>query len=181
MRFTGNDKGVRIAIAILLVLMVVMAGYCTRAEAEEQGLSLGFGVGTAGSEVCFQSMQLAQEFGNGRWLAYLASHGESSACRNPPEPIRANVGTGVLRTAHAGLWTLGFGAGLLEHGDVVIGPESIRGESYPRVADRPQFTAAIFVRRRLGAHLVIDILHNSTGGSTGFNRGLNTITLGWRL
>ncbi|NIR28351.1 MAG: hypothetical protein GWN84_03290, partial [Gammaproteobacteria bacterium] len=167
-------------IAMLAVLFVLMAaGYCRRSEADE--LSVGFGVALAGSERCFESMTIMQEFGEGRWLGYLATHGNSPSCRAEQEPIRANVGAGVIRTAHADRWTLGFGAGLLEHGDVVIGPDSILGDDAPRTADRPQLAAAILVRLRIRERLVLDLLHNSTGGSTGFNRGLNTITLGWRV
>lgn len=186
MKFTGNDKGVRTAILALVVLFAAMAaGYCTKADAqtkpEDQGLSVGFGIATAGSEPCFQSMLLAQSFGGERWLGYLATHGDATDCRG--HDVRANIGSGIIRTAKAGKWTLGFGAGLREHGDLVIGDYDLSAENgwnYP-IDEGPQLVAAILVRYRISRRLSIDLLHNSTGGSTSENRGLNTATISWRL
>ncbi len=177
MKFTGNDKGVRLAILVLVVLFVAMAaGYCSKAEAQEQGLSLGFGMATAGSEPCFTSMLLMQTIGD-KFAGYLATHGDSEDCRS--QFVRANFGAGIIRTAEAGKWTLGFGAGFREHGDIVIGDyDWTHGVS---VDEGPQLVAAILVRYRVSRRLSIDLLHNSTGGSTTENRGLNTVAVSWMV
>lgn len=185
MKFTGNDKGVRLAILVLVILFVAMgAGYCTKADAQEksqeQGLSLGFGIAAAGSEPCFQSMLLMQAVGD-HWAGYLATHGDGDGCRN--HDVRANFGAGIIRTAEAGKWTLGFGPGFLEHGDLVIGDYDLsaaNGWNYP-IDEGPQLVAAILVRYRISARLSIDLLHNSTGGATSENRGLNVLTLSGRF
>jgi hypothetical protein len=181
MTFTGNPKGMRILIAAILVLFVAMAtGYCSKADAqenpEEQGLSLGFGIATAGSEPCFHSMLLAQTIGD-KWLGYLATHGDSDDCRN--QSVTANFGVGIIRTATVNRWTLGFGAGFREHGDIVIGDYDWRTQT--PYDEGPQLVAAILVRFRLHKHVSLDLLHNSTGGSTTENRGLNSIVISGRF
>jgi hypothetical protein len=182
MGFTGNKKGVRIAIVLLLVLFAAGAlGWCSRSEAAE-GLSIGFGIGTAGSDRCFESMAIAQELADRKWLATLSTHGEAASCRMENEPVDANFGAGIVRTTQLGKWAIGFGAGVWEHGDVVVGPKSIENDEHPRTADRPQLCAHILVRRYLFRDRVVaDLLHCSTGGSTKFNRGRNVLTLGLRF
>jgi hypothetical protein len=170
---------------VAIVLLVIAfgagaAGYCSKADAQE-GLSISFGAGMAGSERCFESMLLAQEMADRKWLAYLSTHGPSGGCRDPAEPVAANIGAGIIRTTHLGKWSVGFGAGVMEHGDVVVGPWSIRDNPGPRSDEDIQFVAAILIRRTLGKRLVFDLLHNSTGGSTHFNRGLNSFTFGMRF
>jgi hypothetical protein len=174
-----------VAIVLLLILFIAMAvGWCSRVEAQEepaeQGLSVGFGIATAGSEPCFLAMLLSQTFGQ-HWLGYLQTNGDAAECRD--QPVRANIGAGIIRTAEANRWTIGFGAGFREHGDIVIGDydaSEATGWNYP-IDEGPQLVAAILVRFRMTQRLSIDLLHNSTGGSTTENRGLNTITISGRF
>jgi hypothetical protein len=207
MKFTGNNRGIRVAILLLIVLFALgAAGYCSRSDAEEpcnelagcgagepastsldlkddkaEGLSIGFGFAAAGGEPCFGAMLIAQEFGERRWLAFLSTHGDSNSCRDD-EPIRANIGGGIVRTTHLGKWAIGFGLGVLEHGDVIVGPKAVTSSPYPRTADRLQLCANILIRRHLFRdRAVADVVHCSSGNSTVWNRGLNTITLGIRF
>src|SRR5690606_7942201 len=93
-KFTGNSAGVRKALLILLALFGAGSlGYCSSSDAAE-GLSIGFGKASAGSDVCSESMLLAQEFGEQRWLALLATHGEGH-CHG--EVMAANVIASVAR------------------------------------------------------------------------------------
>lgn len=179
LKITGNSRGVIVGILIVLAGFGLFAE-CSKAD-ERQGLSISFGTGLAGSDSCFDSMLLAQEIAERKWLGYLLTHGPSSACREPAEPVVANIGAGIIRTTHRGKWSIGFGAGVMEHGDIVIGPGSIRERPYPRHNESIQFVAAILIRRNVGERFVVDLLHNSTGGSTHFNRGLNTLTVGLRF
>ncbi len=178
MGFTGNPKGSRYAIIALLVIFALGAGYCAKSEAQDSGLSIGFGIATAGAERCFDSMMLAQRFGD--WMATLSTHGESAKCRDN-EPIDANVGVGIVRVTDLGKWSIGFGAGLWEHGDVVVGPKTIMSNPAPRRSDRVQLCAHILIRYRLGKRGAIDWLHCSSAGSTHYNRGLNLFTLSVRI
>jgi hypothetical protein len=179
--FTGNPRGVRWAILLLLGLFALGAlGYCNRSDAAE-GLSLSFGLGYAGSDRCFDSMMLAQEMAERRWLAYFITHGDSESCQSEAEYVRANLGAGIIRTTHLGPWSIGFGAGVLEHGDIVIGPYEIIDDAAPRVDNDLQAHAVILIRRTLGKRFVFDFFHASTGKATHFNAGLNNITLGVRF
>lgn len=172
MGFTGNSRGVRLVLLILLALFGAGGlGWCSKAKADElelQGLTIGFGSGHAGSEPCFGALLLTQSFADERWVGFLNTHGESSSCRDR-EPVRANIAAGVIRTTHLGPWSIGFGAALREHGDVVVGPYSIVNQTPPRVEPSAHLAAVIFVRRELGQRFVVDLLHLSTGGSTYFN------------
>lgn len=184
MGFTANSTGIRKLLLVIIVLFALGAlGYCSQSSAAEHpgaGLSISFGTAAVGGEQCFDSMLIAQELQGRSWLAYLDTHGKGT-CRGD-ELIRANVGAGILRTTHLGKWAIGLGAGLLEHGDSVVGPREILGDSFPRVAPRPQFCANILIRRYLfHGRAVFDALHCSTGGSTYFNTGLNLFTLGVRF
>jgi hypothetical protein len=183
--FTGNPRGVRWAILLLLALFALGAlGYCNRSSAEEaepQGLSISFGVGYMGGSRCFDSMMLAQEIAERKWLGYLATHGDSNACGAEAEFIRPNIGAGIIRTTHLGAWTIGFGAGVMEHGDVVMGPYEIIDDAEPRTDSDIQAHAVILIRRALGKRLVFDFFHASTGKATHFNPGLNNVTIGVRF
>lgn len=183
--FTGNKRGVRVLVAVFVLAFIELsAGWCSRANAEEV-LTAGFGIATAGSEDCFDSMLLTQSFGDHEWLGYLATHGDSDSCRK--HPVDANFGVGVLKLAHRGRWTLGVGGGLRQHGDLVIGPDFPRptvevSRNYePFRNDELQLVASLFIRFRLHKHVTADLLHNSTGGATQQNRGLNTIVISGRF
>ena len=169
--FTGNNSGIRKIIAILLVIFGGGAlGWCSKSNASE-GLSIGLGKATIGSEVCFTSLLITQELADRRWLVTLSTHGEEY-CRD--ELVQANMGVGIVRTTHLNNWSIGFGAGIWEHGDIAVGPESNR--------NRPQLCANILIRRYwLNDKVVTDLLHCSTGGSTKYNRGRNLLTLGYRF
>lgn len=181
MGFTGNNKGIRLAIVVLLIVFACGAlGLCSRSEAAEpSGLSIGFGKALGGSEPCFNSMLIAQEIAEQRWLAFLATHGDSDSCRG--EVMDANVGAGILRATQLNHWSIGFGAAVFEHGDLIVGPKSLEQMWPPRSSEGMQFGAAISVRRYIGKRLVVDMLHFSTGGSAYFNPGLNSLTIGIRL
>lgn len=72
MKFTGNNRSIRVGILVLLGLFAAGAlGLCSRTEAAE-GLSIGFGKASAGS-VCADSMLLAQELSERLWLATLST------------------------------------------------------------------------------------------------------------
>lgn len=182
MGFTGNKRGIQIAILILVALFVAGGlGWCSKAEGQEReisGLSVGFGGASAGSAMCFGAMLLTQTFAEDDWVAYMATHGSSENCHG--EAMVANVGFGLIRTTHLGKWSIGFGGGIFEHGDTAIGPK-LGAHVPPRVDEDIQLAAAIMLRRRIGERLEINWLHNSTGGSTKHNRGLNTIAISFRL
>ena len=171
MKFTGNTRGIQLAIFLLVVCFGLMA-YCS---AKAEGLSIGFGRASAGGEICMDSMLLSQTMNN--WYGYLSTHGDGT-CRD--QLVNANIGAGIVRTADLGRWTLGFGAGVLEHGDIIVGPDAV-WSSPRRTSDRIQFTASILLRYRVSKRLSVDILHNSTGGASDENRGLNTLVLSVRL
>lgn len=168
MGVTSNKAKVRIVV-VLFILAMGAIGYCTQARAD--ALSIGFGAALAGSEHCFDSMLIAQELNDRRWIGYLNTHGNSSHCREVP--IRGNLSIGLIRTTTLNKWSIGAGFALFEHGDRVIGPEL--------PAERIQLTGALFLRRRLGEHFAVDFLHNSTGGSTEHNVGYNSFTLSWLI
>src|SRR5690606_24221740 len=116
MKFTGNNRSIRVGILVLLGLFAAGAlGLCSRTEAAE-GLSIGFGKASAGSDVCADSMLLVQELGE-RWLGALATHGDGR-CRG--EKMAANVMAGVVRVTHVRRLSVGFGAGVLVHGDIAV-------------------------------------------------------------
>jgi len=179
-KFTGNSAGVRKALLILLALFGAGSlGYCSSSDAAE-GLSIGFGKASAGSDVCSESMLLAQEFGEQRWLALLATHGEGH-CHG--EVMAANVMASVARVTHIQRFSVGFGAGMLAHGDMAVGPWTLlqQPKDGPRRTDSAQFCATILMRYRVGTRFVVDWLHCSTGGATAMNRGKNWLTFGVRL
>lgn len=169
--FTGNNSGIRKIIAILLVIFGGGAlGWCSKSNASE-GLSIGLGKTTIGSEVCFTSLLITQELAEQRWLVTMSTHGEGY-CRE--QEVRANVGFGVLRTTRLSKWMIGFGGGVDEHGDRGVGPSGN--------PDRPQLHAEILIRRYLWQErAVFDLLHKSTGGSTEYNSGKNFLVLAARF
>lgn len=169
--FTGNSSGVRKVLAVLVILFAAgAAGWCSRSDAAE-GLSVGFGKASVGSEVCFDSLLLTQELADRRWIATLATSGDGH-CRGLD--VRANLSAGIIRTTHLGRFAIGFGAALRHHGDRAVGP---RGGG-----DRPELVAQILIRRYLfDGRVVLDLLHQSTGGAAEWNPGANTIALGLRL
>lgn len=169
--FTDNPSGVRKVLAILLVLFAAgAAGWCSKSEAAE-GLSVGFGKAAIGSEVCFGALLLTQEVADRRWLATLSTHGEGH-CRELD--VRANLSAGILRTTPLGKFSVGFGAALRHHGDRAVGPKE--------GGDRPELVAQIILRRYLfGDRIVLDLLHQSTGGAAEWNPGLNALVIGVRL
>lgn len=192
--FTGNSRGIRIVVLIVLGLLAAGAlGLCSTADAREpEGLSIGFGPVFAGSERCFTGMMVAQELDH--WILNLQTHGDSTACREPPEPITANIGIGVVRFTGLGKWKLGIGASVWEHGDVVVGDFSGMPASSntvditqlsgsvktlgtaaqePRRAQGIHLCGQFLFRRPLGKRLVLDVVHCSSGGSTHYNRGRN--------
>lgn len=181
MKFTGNSSGVRKVLAALLVAFGAGAlGFCAKSDAAEPtGLSIGFGKALGGSDICADSMMIAQELAEQRWTAFLVTHGDGAVCRG--ERVDANVGAGIVRSTRLGHWSVGFGAALFEHGNAIVGPRGIDTMEPPRNSERVQFGAAISVRRYVSKRLVVDILHFSTGGAAAHNSGLNAITLGVRL
>jgi len=171
--FTGNSAGVRKVLAFILVLFAMgAAGYCSRSDAAEaEGLSVGFGQASIGSEVCFDALLVTQELAERRWLATFATHGDGH-CRN--QNVRANLGAGILRTTHLGRWAIGIGPSIWHHGDRAFGPRE--------GGDRPELAAQILIRRYLfRERLVLDLLHASTGGSAEVNPGRNMLVLGARF
>lgn len=168
--FTGNSSGVRKVLVVLLILFGAgAAGWCSRSDAE--GLSIGFGKASIGSEVCFDSLLLTQELGERRWLATLSTHGDGQ-CRDVD--VRANLSVGIVRTARLGRFALGFGAAVRHHGDRAVGPKE--------GGDRPELCAQIMLRRYLLLdRMVLDLLHCSSGGAAEWNPGANTLAIGVRL
>lgn len=169
--FTGNPSGVRKVLAILLILFVLgAAGWCSNSEAAE-GLSVGFGQASIGSEICFDALLLTQEFADRRWLGTLSTHGDGR-CRGLD--MRANLSAGIVRTTHLRRFSIGFGAAIRHHGDRAIGPKE--------GGDRPELVAQILLRcYLLRDRVVLDLLHQSTGGAAEWNPGLNTVALGARF
>lgn len=169
--FTGNPSGVRKVLAVVVVIFALgAAGYCSTSDAAE-GLTVGFGKASVGSEVCFDSLLVTQELADRRWVATLATHGDGR-CRD--QDVRANLGLGVLRTTHLGRWSIGIGGGLWHHGDRAFGPAG--------GSDRPELSAQILIRRYLlRDRLVLDLLHASTGGAAEVNPGRNFLVLGARF
>lgn len=173
MGFTGNTSGVRKVLIVFVILFLAGAlGWCeARAESADAGLSIGFGKAAVGSEACFDSMLIAQELAGARWIATLETHG-TGRCRN--QDLAANLGAGVSRMTHLRSWAFAVGAGLLEHGDLAVGPAGN--------PERPQLCANLLIRRYLFRdRAVLDLLHCSTGGSSAHNPGLNFLTLGFRI
>lgn len=178
MKFTANPKGIRIVLIVLLIVFGMGAlGWCSKSDAQE-GLSIGFGKASAGSDICFDSMMITQTIAEDRWTAYLATHGEAAMCHG--EAVGANMGAGVIRTTHLGKFSIGFGAGVLDHGDIAVGP-LLGLQQPPRTDDDIQLAAAILLRYRISKRFEMTWVHNSNGGSTKHNRGLNTLVLAVRL
>lgn len=154
-----------------LVALVALLAVSAALHAEDNpdaGLSISFGQAAVGSDFCFGSLLVAQELGGGRWLGHLSTHGDGDC------GARANIGAGLLRTTHLGEWAFGIGAGFLEHGDIAVGPAEN--------PDRPQLAANLLIRRYLfRRRVVLDLIHWSTGGSTYWNVGLNSATIGVRF
>lgn len=155
--------------------LLLAAGLALAVHAEDdvsQGLSVGFGKASIGGEICFDALLISQELGDRRWLATLSTHG-TGECRE--QPVRANMGIGILRMTPLGHWAIGLGAGVWEHGDRAVGPKTTSGA-------RPQLCAHIGIRRYLfHERAVLDLLHCSTGGSSEYNPGRNLLTLSARF
>lgn len=169
--FTGNPSGVRKVLVVLLILFLAgAASFCSKADAAE-GLSVGLGKASIGSEVCFDALLVTQELAERRWIATLATSGDGH-CRGLD--VRANLSAGIIRTTHLGRFAIGFGAALRHHGDRAVGPRE--------GGDRPELVAQILLRRYLFRdRVVLDLLHQSTGGAAEWNPGANTVAIGVRL
>lgn len=177
MRFSGNSAGVRIVIAVLLVVAAIAGTRCARAESV-----IALGPAAIGSHVCdFEGLSVSREFLDRSVLAGIFTHGEGR-CKG--ELVDANVGAfGLMLFPVGRRFDIGFGAGLWEHGDIAVGDASIVGDPEPRRDEGTQLTAAILLRSYwLDGRLVADFpLHFSSGGSTRHNAGLNLLTLGYRF
>jgi hypothetical protein len=183
MGITGNNSGVRIAIAILLLLFIAAgAGWCSRAEAQENATSVSIGPLSFGGEACVDSLLIARELGEGKWLAGMITHG-SGDCRG--EHVSAQIGLLALHQLRFGeRFSIGFGGAIFEHGDIGIGKESILAdESEPRQSQEMQLAGVISVRAYLLAgRFVIDLpMHFSTGNASRFNPGKNALLFGYRF
>lgn len=183
MSFTGNPLGVRKILLVFVGLFALGAlGLCHRAKADEpnEGLSIGFGVAGAGTGnlACWGALEITQSFGDEKWLADFATHGQGKCLG---EEMGANMMAGIMRTTHLGRWTFGVGAGVLVHGDRTVGPLSIDETDIPRHSDVMQMCANLLVRYQIGERVVLDALHCSTGGTTAYNYGVNFLTVGLRF
>lgn len=187
MSFTGNSRGVRLAILILVVLFVVGgAGFCAKqADAAENKTIVAFGVPFIGGDRCeFQSMTISREIDDGAWLAGLVTHG-TGECRG--EAVAAQIGAMILHQTYIGagrMFSIGFGAAMFEHGDIAVGPHSVLDAAQaPRTSEGLQGSGVILVRAYLlSRRLVVDMpLHFSTGKATYFNPGRNLIQVGYRF
>ncbi len=158
----------------VVVLLALLASPAL-AERPSEGLVIGLGLPMIGGGWCeFQGVVISQELHERRWVANLWTHGTG---RCGDVRMRANLGVGIVRTTQLGRWSLGFGAGVQEHGDAAIGPDLPPGET----ADRIQLSAQILIRRQIGDRLVVDLWHASSGGSTVVNAARDTISVGWRF
>jgi hypothetical protein len=181
MGITGNSKGVRAAIVVLVLLFIAAGAWCSKAEARDR-TTVSYGNLAFGGDFCTDSLVIGREFGAEKWLAGLVTHGTGN-CRG--EFTSANIGGFVLHQLHFGdRFSIGFGAGIFEHGDIGIGKESILLDTTePRKSEQMQFAAVISVRAyALNRKLVIDMpLHFSSGKATRFNPGKNLIAVGYRF
>lgn len=185
LKFSGNDSGVRILIAaIVLAFIAAGAGWCAKAEAQENRTTVSLGAVLFGSDVCeFQSLNISRELGAGVWLAGLTVHGRGE-CRG--ELVDANLGLSIIHYNYFGAarrWAVGIGGMAFEHGDIGIGPELILNRQPPRKSAGVQLAAVLAFRGFfLDRQLVIDFpLHASSGGSTRFNPGKNFFQIGYRF
>lgn len=191
--FTGNDKGVRIVILVLILLFIAGGlGFCQRADAQQvekvwdrDRTSVSYGLPLIGGQLCdFTSLSIAREFYQRKALVGFVTHGEGQ-CKD--EFVSANFRVFALHQQFVGRnghWSIGFGAALSEHGDIGIGNETVLDDTVePREAFGIQLSAVIAVRTYwLDNRLVVDFpLHMSTGGSTRFNPGWNFLQAGYRF
>lgn len=185
MGVTGNNSGVRVVVVLIVIaFMVVGLGWCDKADAQELPLtSVGIGTMMFGGDECgIESMLIAREFGNRKWMAGLVTHG-TGKCRG--EAIKANIGLLAVHQLHfRDRLSIGFGGALFEHGDIGIGKASILNDvTEPRTSDTLQLAAVILIRVHFPRNdLYLDFpLHFSSGGASRFNPGKNMIDFGVRF
>lgn len=182
MGFTGNPSPVRKLLLVFVALFALGAlGLCheSKADGPHEGLTIGLGTAGGGGDLaCWGALEATQEFGDRKWVASFATHGQG-VCLG--EPMGANMMAGVMRATHLGRWAFGLGAGVLVHGDRAVGPLIIDDMDPPRHSDTMQMSALLLVRCQIGELWVVDLLHASTGGTTDYNYGVNFFTVGLRF
>lgn len=187
LNLTGNPKGVQILIVIVLALTLWFAFKAKRVAAEEAA-PVFFAAGGAvlsGSEPYTHGLRVGME--QGSWQMSVVTSGEGHITK--PEArywIAANIG--VCGTFHRelGRWSIGWGGCLFEHGDVSIGDynelQSAEDGAVWMEDDSIQVTAAITARFSINRHVFIELpFHVSTGGSTHYNKGRNSLLVGVRF
>lgn len=152
-KYSGNPNGTRIAILALLILFIAFAS-CEETKAFEvssqvthlssagttnfnrgnnaimvcgeidAGLGLCAGRHFVASKTCGYALTLSQRFAR-VWKAYLFTHGDLDCTyHDAPFNQAANAGAFIARVADWKRYRIEFGAGIKEHGDLVIGSSS---------------------------------------------------------
>lgn len=183
MKFTGNPRGVQIAILALLVTTLWFS--CRSAKAAEPLFFAGAGVALHSTDSYSHGLRVGLE--QGAWQASIVTMGEGTV---EHDGARYLLGPNM---AACGTWhrgfkrlSIGWGACLWEHGDFSVGdeyPVAYDRGTYVLLDDGIQLTAAIVLRRTFGEneHFYVEAFHASTGSSTHYNRGRNLVQGGMRF
>lgn len=183
LNFTGNSRGMRFVLLILVGLMLWFAW--SRAKAEPVFFA-GVGQMLAASRPLSGGLRLGVE--TGPWQASLVTHGETVLGDPNGGHYRVDPNMGACGTWHVARrrLSIGWGACLWEHGDFSVGDRGPvvyepQTDTLWLDDDGIQLTAAIVMRRTMGEHFYVEWFHASTGGSTHYNRGRNLFSGGARF
>lgn len=183
MKFTGNPRGVQLAIIILVLLTGWVS--CKSAKAAEPAMFFaGAGAALHSTDGYSHGLRLGLE--QGPWQASIVTMGEG-AVEKDGERYLLEPNIAACGTWHRGFrrLSIGWGACLWEHGDFSVGDQYpvAYDDGFILLDDGIQLTAAIVLRRTFGAneHAYVELFHASTGGSTHYNRGRNLVGAGFRF
>lgn len=183
MKFTGNPRGVQIAILALIVATLWIS--CRSAKAAEPAIFFA-GAGAALHSTDSYSHGLHVGLEQGPWEASIVTMGEGAVDRDGDDYL-IGPNLAACGTWHRGFrrLSIGWGACLWEHGDWSVGdqyPFAYDG-GFILLDDGIQLTAAIVLRRTFGEneHVYVELFHASSGGSTHYNRGRNLANVGFRF